>query len=179
MNMKEEYFEVFMEGLIEAGRRMVDPHYFQLPVASEEEGKKVFRERVYCYELYHQLRFILGDSFPYKLHGEVDKAGHEFIPGAKKPDFIVHDPGDMENNLVTIEVKHIETDVDELENDLRTLRLFLSKEYYRAILLVYGDNVHDIPETVRSKVISFSRECENRILLVWHSGWGQEPEVIH
>jgi len=179
MTMREKYFVLFMEGLRKAGKRMNDPHYFQLPVASKERGRKVFRERVYCYELYHQLRIILGDSFPHKLHGEVDKAGHEFIPGAKKPDFIVHDPGNMENNLVVIEVKHIRTGMSELKDDLETLRLFLSEGYYRAILLVYGDDEQGLPNTIQSEVVKASKRCGDRILLVWHRGWRREPEVLY
>lgn len=176
---KERDFQRFMEGLAEAGRKM-DPHYFQLPVADKEEGKKIFRERVYCYELYHQLRTVLGDSFPYKLYGEVDKAGHEFIPGAKKPDFIVHDPGDMRKNLVVIEVKPItvKRDIKELKNDLETLQIFLEKgEYYRAIMLIYSDGLQNLPKTILSEIARFSRMSENRIFLVWHGGWSQKPTL--
>ena len=54
--MKKSDFDCFMKCLREAGKRM-DAHYFQLPVAGSEEP--VFRERVYCYELYHQLRNVL------------------------------------------------------------------------------------------------------------------------
>ena len=183
MEMKEKHFEFFLEALREAGRKMVDRHYFQIPVAVKEGEKKIFRERVYCYELYHQLRNILGETFPYKLHGEVDKAGHEFIPGAKKPDFIVHDPGDMRKNLVVIEVKPIavRSQMQELDKDLKTLQIFLGNKgkYYCAIMLVYSDNRRDFPENVRSQVASFSEKCGNRILLVWHSGCGRALEILY
>lgn len=50
---------------------------------------------------------------PYSLCGEVDKAGHPLIRGHGldhlKPDFLVHDPGDLDENLVVIEVKPITT----------------------------------------------------------------------
>lgn len=182
MKMKEKHFRLFLKALREAGRRMVEPHYFQIPVAVKDGEKKIFRERVYCYELYHQLRNILGEKFPYRLYGEVDKVGHEFILGAKKPDFIVHDPGDMRKNLVVIEVKPIKVrnHMQELEKDLKTLRVFLGDEgkYYRAIMLVYSDETQNFPETIRSRVISFSKKCENRILLVWHNGCGRVPEIL-
>lgn len=55
--MKEKYFQHFLECLMKAIKR-IDTHYTQLFVA--ESDKEIYRERVYCYELYHQLRFILG-----------------------------------------------------------------------------------------------------------------------
>ena len=48
--------------------------YFQLPI--EGRPDRIFRERVYCYELYHQLRVLMPDDFPYSLGGEVDKRAH-------------------------------------------------------------------------------------------------------
>ena len=73
---EKDYFDRFWNCLRKAGSKM-DSHYFQLPVARRKE--RIYRERVYCYELYHQLRNALGDNFAYKLHGEVDKAGHPII----------------------------------------------------------------------------------------------------
>jgi hypothetical protein len=83
----------------------IDAHYFQLTVARNDE--LIYRERVYCYELYHQLRLLLGDDFPYKLDGELDKRGHAIISDGKKPDFVIHVPGEMGQNLVVIEVKTV------------------------------------------------------------------------
>jgi len=182
MNMIEEDFNLFLGSLRKAGGRMNDPHYFQLSVATKEGDKKIFRERVYCYELYHQLRCILGDCFPYKLDGEVDKGGHPIIRKRKTPDLIVHKPGEMNQNLVVIEVKPISVKghLKELEKDLETLQYFLGEEgrYYHAIMLVYGDGKQNLHETIRSKVASFSKSCGNRILLVWHSGCEREPETF-
>ena len=100
-------FNSFSRCLEKAGEKMEDSHYFQIQFAGSNELK--FRERVYCYELYHQLRNILGDEFRYKLDGEVDKEGHPFYPklGPKKPDLIVHVPHDMDWNLAVIEVKPV------------------------------------------------------------------------
>ena len=120
-----EDFNYFMKCLLEAGKR-VDAHYFQIEVAGSDE--LVYRERVYCYELYHQLRNILGDEFPYKLDGEVDKERHPIIRpelGPEKPDFIVHVPGEMDRNLVVIEVKPIIAKKQDLEKDINILKGFL------------------------------------------------------
>ena len=84
----------FINQLKEAGKK-IEKHYFQLDVACSEEP--IFRERVYCYELYHRLRCELAggckpdDSYPYKLDGEVDKAGHPIVHpnlGSVKPDLL-------------------------------------------------------------------------------------------
>lgn len=173
----EKDFRFFIEGLMEAGRNMEDSHYFQLPVFKKEDP--IFRERVYCYELYHQIRNFLGEKFPYKLDGEVDKRGHPTIPGKIKPDFIVHFPGDMDRNLVVIEVKPITVNNADLEDDLKKLLFLLEKgNYYRAIMLLYGNGRSNLSEKVYSKINNYSMKCQNRILLAWHHGWNEKIEII-
>ena len=81
-------------------------HYFQLPTAGAEEA--IYRERVYCYELYHQLRVLLQgeeDLARYALSGEIDKRGHQIIRPCI-PDLVFHAPGRMDN-MVVLEVKPI------------------------------------------------------------------------
>lgn len=182
MSMKERDFDLFIEGLRKAAARVAD-HCFELPIATKKGSKKAFRERVYCYELYHQLRIVLGDRFPYKLHGEVDKSGHEIVPGKKKPDFIIHDPGDMDKNLAVIEVKpaNVTNNIEDLEKDLKTLEIFLGKKvkYYRGIMLVYSEHREKIPENILSMVTDYSKKLGNRILLMWHNGCYTEPDIIY
>jgi len=83
----------------------VPERYFQLPVDGQEDP--IYRERVYCYELYHQMRSVWPEHSPYTLGGEVDKSGHRLIRGNgldnAKPDFLVHMPGDMGGNYAIIE----------------------------------------------------------------------------
>ncbi len=176
----ENDFKHFIKCLSEACRK-IDRHYFQLDVAGSMDS--VFRERVYCYELYHQLRCVLGDSFPYKLDGEVDKAGHPIIRktlGRKKPDFIVHVPSGMQKNLVVIEVKPITVKdrPQKLKKDLETLRGFLNLEdgYYRAIMLIYGNGDSNSFQKIHDEVESFD---DKRISLVWHRDAGEKPELIN
>ena len=76
--MKKQDFQQFLKCLMKA-IQTIDFHYFQMHFAGSDELK--YRERVYCYELYHQLRLLLGDDFPYKLDGELDKKSHEIISG--------------------------------------------------------------------------------------------------
>jgi hypothetical protein len=171
----EKDFDFFMQCLMEAGKK-IEPHYFQISTAGANE--LIYRERVYCYELYHQLRNALGASFPYKLDGEVDKEGHPFIRqtlGPKKPDFIVHIPGEMNRNLVVIEVKPITTENRELEKDINTLRGFLEKaRYYRAIMLIYGNEENRNSIIQKAKVLIGNND---RILLVWHHRPRETPLI--
>ena len=71
--MKQDYFEILLNSLLEATEK-IQGKYFQLPVAQEQGF--VFRERAYCYELYHQIRQVLPEDYPYILSGEVNNAGH-------------------------------------------------------------------------------------------------------
>lgn len=175
MKGKEQDFQYTLGGLKKAIERM-GAHYFQLPIAGDEEP--IYRERVYCYELYHQLRCILGDNFPYKLNGEVDKNGHPIIRSAKKPDFIIHQPIDMRYNLVIIEVKPVtvKDKIKELKDDFETLKWFLDNaNYYRAIMLIYGNVNGHLPENIKEVIKNISDE---KILIMWHFQPYKEPEII-
>jgi hypothetical protein len=123
----------------------VPPEYFYLPF---DGGDGVYRERVYCYELYHQLRSRWPDDTTYRLTGEVDKASHpilaQFGADRTKPDLLVHRPGYMENYAV-IEVKSAPPSAAGIRKDLATLSLFTSQAgYQRGIYLIYGEGADDI-----------------------------------
>ena len=70
----------------------IGKEYFLLPIHGADP---VYRERVYCYELYHQMRLRWPDGCVYRLNGEVDKMGHPYFQdaAAPKPDLLVHQPG--------------------------------------------------------------------------------------
>lgn len=138
----------------------VPPEYFHLPVAGAEEP--AFRERVYCYELYHRWRCHWLEELPFSLNGEVDKQGHPLIPGAWKPDFIVHVPGKMtKSNLLVVEVKPANGNVRKMAQDLEKLTSFRRDlrdgqgrptGYHAAYFLVYGLRLDDSP-TLRSSLL--------------------------
>src|SRR5436190_20478307 len=85
----------------------VASNYFQLPMAGQEKRK--YRERCYCYELYHQMRQQMGNASVYSLAGEIDKGDQVIYKDTylnyKKPDFLFHECGVMVNNLLVVEVK--------------------------------------------------------------------------
>jgi len=105
----------------------------------------------------------------------LDKVNHPEIHyriGPKKPDFVVHVPGDMSRNLVVVEVKPISTRNDRLQDDLNILQLFLGEaKYYRAIMLIYGNDESTSIDRIKEKFRAFSNE---KLLLICH----KEPKAM-
>lgn len=125
--------------ILQAATASVEPIYFHLNI---DGGDPVFRERVYCYELYHQMRSKWPSQSRYFLNGELDKSAHPILRelGADhaKPDLLIHTPGAMAANYAIIEVKH-STAAEGIRKDLQTLDLFVRRVgYQRAIYLIYG-----------------------------------------
>lgn len=117
----------------------VEAAYFHLNIAG---GDSIFRERVYCYELYHQMRKNWPAGCSYFLNGEIDKRAHPILRALEadntKPDLLIHMPGEMAGNYAIIEVKH-STAASGVRKDLRTLDRFVREVgYQRAIYLIYG-----------------------------------------
>jgi hypothetical protein len=129
-----------LSALLASATADIASEYFQLPVHG---GGPVYRERVYCYELYHQMRCRWPKDGSFRLNGEVDKAAHPILSGLgasyAKPDLLIHGPGDMGRNHAIIEVKSRMATSEGIAKDLRTLSLFRREvRYERAIYLIYG-----------------------------------------
>lgn len=140
-----------LTGIIERATAEVEGKYFQLEIA---DGDPVYRERVYCYELYHQLRRLWPEkSSEYYLMGEVDKAAHPILKelGADgaKPDLLVHKPAYMTGNHAVIEVKSPGAKSSGILTDLEKLSLFrTSVRYQRAIYLLFGWEAEETSQRV-------------------------------
>jgi hypothetical protein len=152
----EEDIELF-RGLIALATAGITPDYFLLPVADAEGGEPLllYRERVYAYELYHQLRRIWPEDWLYTLAGEIDKRGHPIIRGGyldnSKPDLLVHIPGRMDANLAVLEIKPLRSDVhpgerEAFQRDLQKLAAFRAIGYASAFFLVFGEPVERVRE---------------------------------
>ncbi|HVV55171.1 MAG TPA: hypothetical protein VHC47_07600 [Mucilaginibacter sp.] len=107
-------------------------------------------ERIFCYELYHQLRLLMGpmrDQFPHLyLQGELRK--HQVpelleamnigeLDGNYMPDFLLHTPGSTDDHPYVIEVK---TDrfltYPQVTGDLKKVVQFMCEyNYQRGIFL--------------------------------------------
>ena len=131
--------------------RLIEPGYFKLAIDGDAP---VYRERVYCYELYHQMRLRWPKHSRYVLNGEVDKSGHHLLQLLKldgfKPDFLIHRPGRMKDNFAIMEVKRHKAREEDIRKDLVALTQFVRKaKYQRAIYLVFGENAERTLRHVR------------------------------
>lgn len=137
--------------LLRTATARIESQYFQVEL---DGGDPVYRERVYCYELYHQLRCLWPAECDFSLNGELDKAAHPILRelGADyaKPDLLVHRPSYMSGNNTIIEVKSSRAQVAGIEKDLKTLALFRTRVgYKRAIYLLFGFEAKGAAERVR------------------------------
>lgn len=138
--------------LIERATQRLPSQYFKVWI---DGGNPIYRERVYCYELYHQLRCLWPIETDYYLNGELDKAAHPILSslGAAgiKPDLLVHKPGCMTGNHAVIEVKTSRAMHREIKKDLKNLALFKNiVGYERAIFLVFGHEAKDKLDQIRN-----------------------------
>lgn len=131
-----------LSGLLSAATAAVASEYFLLPVHGSDP---VYRERVYCYELYHQMRQRWLANTSYRLNGEIDKRSHPYCAdgAAPKPDFLVHEPG-TGNNHAIVEVKSVQGSDEGTAKDFKTLLHFRHQLGYElAIYLIYGAAADD------------------------------------
>lgn len=136
--------------IIRGATASIQRGYFHLLI---DGGDPVYRERVYCYELYHQMRLLWPEATEFYLNGEIDKSAHPILRklGADliKPDLLVHRPGYMSGNHAVIEVKSSEASRQGIKKDLQNLALFRDRVgYQRAIYLIYGHQATQVVERV-------------------------------
>ena len=135
--------------ILRSATREVPDEYFLLPLHGADP---IYRERVYCYELYHQLRSLWPIETPYRLNGEVDKRNHPYFQDEEqpKPDFLVHRPG-LRENYGAIEVKPAGAANRETTKDLSTLTLLSRRAgYQRLIYLIYGEDAERDVKRIRT-----------------------------
>lgn len=159
--------------LAEATAAIKSP-YFLLPIAGDES---VYRERVYCYELYRQMRKRWPRDCRFVLNGEVDKRAHRGLKArgvkGQKPDLLVHHPGDEHSNHAIIEVKSAKGAQRGSLKDIRTLALFLDRvEYRRGIYLIYGEGA-DQRFAEKTRAAAANIEGSGRIEMWLHSQVGE------
>ncbi len=171
----------FLEALDIAGRQ-ISRKYFTLVTEVNEEGR--YAERVYCYELYHQLRLsFTGELAKFVLHGEVSKVAHPRFKAAMQPamipDFIVQLPGTMIANLFAIEVEptlkgslgkkkdKAGKEHTEAGDDIhRFVRLTKDHGYHLGVYLLFGEE-KNIVKSVRSMLGELDADDTKNILLRW------------
>lgn len=191
----DEATEAFIHILLTATRR-IKQQFFIVP---RYDDHPVYRERVYCYELYHQIRCLMPKFAPYDLMGELSKSGQRFFRNTdaanKMPDLLVHKAG-TDTNLVIVEVKRVDGEfgwIDEaghaegVAKDLQNLTFFTKPlhngghvGYKKAIFLAFGEGA-DIDSKVRKKANEWAKSNSNMINLdyikvYWHKKAGEEAQ---
>jgi hypothetical protein len=153
------------------GSAEVGETYMQLPVADKEEPE--YRERVYCYELYHRWRSRWIEKVGYSLAGEIDKRKHPIIRGAPKPDFLVHVPGRMDNLLV-VEVKPANATPGDVGSDLQKLMYFRTGEpkYRAAYMWIYGMPAQQWGDFKGELARHLSADLKKHVMCVLHEASG-------
>ncbi len=181
-NKKNQDYKTFLDVLSSAGKK-IRYHFFRIQTASEEGF--VFRERVYCYELYHRLREMLPLEFNYELDGELDKKGQKLFHKLKMkyiPDFLVHKPGDMDHNLTVIEVKQIRRyniKKKEISSDIAKLSRFIEEaSYFRGIMLLYSDDLNEFPQKLKNFIKDQIENSNGQIQVLFHPGPTKKIEKI-
>ncbi len=167
-----------LSSLLEAATAAIEDKYFRLPI---DGGQPVYRERVYCYELYHQLRRIWPSGCSFTLNGEVDKSGHPLLRalGADryKPDFLVHTPGSMDSNFTVIEVKPCGAPAKAIRKDLETLNRFTSAVgYQRGIYLIFGDGTDATVTRIRRQAAAVQMDPRIELWVQRAPGQAATPE---
>ena len=184
----EQYLNVLMMAC--AG---IEDLYFHVPLVTEIKDRDEFvkavgyRERVYCYELYHQQRLLLTKQKLHKrgllLNAETDKSGTVYTKwiGARKPDFILHRPGEGTHNIAILEAKAIVAPIDDIEEDLKKLKDFLNPRtmnYFGAVALIYGEHgdakIDEITALVKRH---FGKYWPARFRALWHRKPRTRPEM--
>lgn len=150
--------------------------YFETKICQTNEGvstKLVYRERIYCYELYHQIRTLWqyqhGVKFSVKLDAEFDKSGSGVFSDTSfprmKPDFLIHSPGETKGNFIAMEVKPSSARKSEIKKDIdKLIELTTVHKFKFGIFLVYGKDAvikggiarEYVPSESNSKIIIFT-----------------------
>jgi hypothetical protein len=139
----------------------VEPGFFRLATTYEPNG--IVRERVFCYELYHQVRLTMGQDRTLSLNGEIDKRGHsKFAPeDQKNPDFVFHIPGEFETNTLIVEVKGRLDGPDDIEKDFETILTFVRKYQYKAgVFILYNHSFAEFQQEMGNRLEDLCKQSK-------------------
>ncbi len=111
----------------------VERGFFQQITTYTSRNK--YNERVFCYELYHQLRLNQDRFKGLTISGEAVKSQFQFknLKGNRTPDLLIHNFGSNDNNEVVVEVKttdNLSSVVQGFDNDFCKLDIFTDSATY-------------------------------------------------
>lgn len=142
-------------------------------------------ERVFCYELYHQLRKIMeqndlnektilqAELRKPQVSSEIEQLfGIQSIDGVYYPDFLIHEPNTFDNDLI-IEVKaNPKLSIEDMKKDILKIDQFINKyQYKKGIFLAININDGKREQLItNAHLLTSLREqitCKNEILLMF------------
>ena len=140
----------YLSYVIEALNR-IEQQYIRLPAIHKASG--LIRERVFCYEFYHQMRCVIPPDREVVINGEIDKRGYPAF-NKENPDFAFHIPGSNAGNAVVCEVKG---DIRKpgLAKDLETICSLIEDKYCQSgVLIVLANSFAQLVADVTQPVCS-------------------------
>ena len=132
------------EKILKISTENIAKEYFSTQILQPNGSEKfVYRERIYCYELYHQIRKEWKLNTNINFYGEYDKSGSSLYTGTSlqgvKPDFLIHSPGDIEGNFIAMEVKSSKANGSAIKKDIEKLIKLIDDQNFKfGIYLIYG-----------------------------------------
>jgi|SRR5579862_8563955 len=158
---KREACDFFRRALLR-----VAPDYFS---AALPQNKVAHGERVFAYELYHQLR-IQFSTHPFfdqwYVHGEFRK-GLSLVPRIRMdetfiPDIVIHEKTDeLEGDLIAVEIKtNPRTKATEIIADLGKLEIYTNPEELDFQIGIFVAVNFDVEKTLRRKPGCWNRAGE-------------------
>jgi hypothetical protein len=151
MKLVEEYRDLIKSALMRIGTS-----YYKIPTTYEPLG--IVRERIFCYELYHQIRLMMGPNPMISLHGEMDKRGHIDFDRRDwgMPDFVFHIPGKHTANTLVIEVKGRLDKPKGIMKDFVRILTFINRYQYNAgIFILYNHSFQEMIARIGQKLKEF------------------------
>ena len=149
----EPYLNLLCDAIVS-----IPKEYFTIEVAEKNAtARRKRRERVYAYELYHQMRIlqderksILGKNMC--INAEIDKRGHTVIKEKFNPDIIIHEQGTM-HNLCVIELK-VCLDYDGIRKDINTIHKMVDEyQYVCGAFVMAGASLDETKTKLRNALI--------------------------
>jgi hypothetical protein len=178
----ENHFNILINIIIKSIAK-INEEYFNFPVAGEQNP--IQRERVFCGELYHQIRLNL-EELPYSVNNEPDKNRHPIIEeqcGAINPDLIIHKLGEMtsESNLALIEVKRSKGNLtDGILKDMKTINCMTTIQYgyFGGIIIVFGELSEVKKRNLINRINEVKHEKTKKLILILIASNAAQPETI-
>lgn len=161
MNKKEVSEECFR--ILKEGIDKVEEKYFDFAIVGKDKDvSTMYRERVYCYEIYHQVRILQDneDSLIKEnvdINCEPDKRGNTWFKKSVNPDMIFHKAGNIYENYLVLEVKNSLTgrikgpngNPTGIYKDIINLYHFIKDSNYEmACFYLYGHKVDKIKKAI-------------------------------